>query len=153
MVKKIGQKALVPNPALKSFEVLIGEWRTSGSHPYFPSVTLTGRAVFEWHENGAFLIMRSEIDHPKFPDGIEIFGSDDMAKTFFMLHFDERGTSRKFNVQVDGMGFTWQRDDPDFSQRYALKIQDDGQSLEGKGEMSRNGNAWENDLSLTYTRT
>lgn len=152
MAKKIGQKALISNPALEPFAVLIGEWRTKGSHPYFPSITLIGRTIFEWHENGAFLIMRSEIDHPKFPDGIEIFGSDDMAQTLFMLHFDERGTSRKFDVQVDDAGFAWQRNDPNFSQRYTLKVQDEGQRLEGRGEMSRNGKAWEGDLSLVYSR-
>lgn len=152
MANKIGHNALIANPALRPFEVLIGEWQTTGSHPYFPDVTLTGRAIFEWHEGGAFLIMRAEINHPKFPDGIEVFGSDDSAKTFFMLHFDERGTSRKFDVQVNNSGFTWQRDDPEFSQRYTLKVQDSGQRLEGKGEMSRNGKAWEGDLSLVYTR-
>lgn len=52
--------------------------------PLFPDVVLAGRAVFEWHESGAFLLVRAEIDHPKFPDGIEIFGSDDAAKSLFM---------------------------------------------------------------------
>ncbi len=152
MAKKIGQKALIANPALKPFEILIGEWRTTGSHPYFPDVTLRGRALFEWHENGAFVIVRSDIDHPKFPDGIEIFGSDDSAKTLFMLHFDERGTSRKFDVQIENGDFIWQRDDPKFSQRYILKVQDNEQRLESKGKMSVNGKAWEDDLSLVYTR-
>jgi len=152
MTNKIGQKALIANPALKPFEVLIGEWRTSGSHPYFPDITLTGRVVFEWHESGAFLIMRSEIDHPEFPDGIEIFGSDDSAKTFYMLHFDERGISRKFDVQIGNGEFMWRRDDPKFSQHYVLSVQDKGRRLESKGEMSRSGKAWEGDLSLTYIR-
>lgn len=152
MAKKIGQKARRANPALKPFEVLIGEWRTAGSHPYFPNLALTGRTLFEWHENGAFLIMRSEIDHPKFPHGIELFGSDDAAKTLFMLHFDERGTSRKFDVRIDNGDFIWRRDDPKFSQCYILTVQDNGQRLEGKGEMSRDGKAWEADLSLVYTR-
>jgi hypothetical protein len=152
MKKNIGQNALTTNPALKPFEVLLGEWQTTGSHPYFPDMALTGRAVFEWLENGAFLIARSEIDHPQFPDGIEIFGSDDSAGTFFMLHFDERGTSRKFDVSMDKGSFTWRRDDPHFPQRFTLRVLDDGQRLESTGEMSRDGKAWEGDLSLVYTR-
>lgn len=152
MAKKIGHKALVQNPALKPFEVLIGEWWTTGSHPYFPDTTLSGRTLFEWHENGAFLIMRAEIDHPEFPDGIEIFGSDDTAKTFFMLHFDQRGTSRKFDVHVSTNSFAWQRDDAEFSQRLTIYVQENGQRLVSKGEMSRRGDAWEGDLSLVYTR-
>ncbi len=149
---KIGSKALIPNPALKPFAVLIGEWQTSGSHPYLPHTVLHGRTSFEWLEGGAFLIMRSEIDEPRFPDGIEIFGSDDVAKKFFMLHFDERGVSRKFDVTIEGNQLKWWRDDPSFSQRYNLTIEDNGNKLVSKGEMSRDGGAWEKDLELTYTR-
>src|SRR5437762_2038504 len=98
MATIIGKKALRSNPALKPFEILIGEWKTTGSHPYVPDTILHGRASFEWLEDGAFLILRSEIDESHFPDGIEIFGSDDVAQNFFMLHFDERGVSRKFDV-------------------------------------------------------
>jgi hypothetical protein len=152
MVKKIGAKAIIPNPALKPFAALIGEWQTKGYHPYFPDTILHGSATFEWIEGGAFLILRSEIDEPHFPDGIEIFGSDDVAKKFFMLHFDERGTSRKFDVTIDGNHITWWRDEPTFSQRYKVVIEDNGNKIVSKGEMSQNGAPWEKDLELTYTR-
>src|SRR5258708_3521716 len=134
--EKIGSKALIPNPALKSFEVLVGEWKVTGSHPYLPGTVLHGRTSFEWLEGGAFLLMRSEIDEPRFPHGIEIFGSDDVEKKFFMLHFDERGVSRKFDVSIDGNQIKWWRDDPRFSQRYSLSIEDNGNKSVSKGEMS-----------------
>lgn len=149
---KIGSKALRPNPALKPFEVLVGEWKTTGSHPYLPETVLHGRAVFEWLEGGAFLILRSEIDEPRFPNGIEIFGSDDAEKKFFMLHFDERGVSRKFDVTLGKNKFTWHRNEPSFSQRCILTIEDDGNKLISKGEMSRDEGAWEKDLEVTYMR-
>ncbi|MGH7239841.1 MAG: hypothetical protein ACREHG_07215 [Candidatus Saccharimonadales bacterium] len=69
MATKIGGKALIPNATLKPFEILIGEWQTTGSHPYLPNTTLHGHASFEWLESGAFLLLRSEIDHSEFPDG------------------------------------------------------------------------------------
>ena len=153
MATKIGSKALVSNPALKPFEVFIGDWQTTGSHPYLPGITLHGRVSFEWLEGGAFLILRAEIDHPKFPDGVEIFGSDDMSKEFFMLHFDERGVSRKYNVAIAGNQLKWWRDEPSFSQRFTISIEDDGNKMASKGEMSREGAAWEDDLALTYKRT
>lgn len=153
MASKTGSKALISNPALKPLEVLVGDWQTSGSHPYLPNTTLLGRVSFEWLEGGAFLIMRSEIDNPKFPDGVEIFGSDDAAKEFFMLHFDERGTSRKYNVSMTGKQLKWWRDEPSFSQRVTITIEDDGNKMVSKGEMSRDGAAWEDDLSLTYERS
>lgn len=152
MTTQIGNKARIPNLALKPLEVLIGEWQTTSSHPYFPGAHLQGRASFEWLEGGAFLIVRSEIDHPQFPQGIEIFGSDDAAKTYYMLHFDERGVSRKYDVSIEKNQITWWRDDPAFSQRFTLTIEDNGQKLISTGQMSCAGAAWEEDLSLTYTR-
>lgn len=149
---KIGKKALIPNPALKPFEVLVGEWETTGTHPYLPSIVLHGRASFEWLEGGAFLILRSEIDEPHFPHGIEIFGSDDAEKKFFMLHFDSRGVSRKFDVAIEGSKITWRRHDPSFSQQMTVTIEDNGNKLVSKGEMSRDGGDWEKDLELTYLR-
>lgn len=149
---RIGLKALKSNPALKPFEILVGEWKTTGSHPYLPNTVLYGRASYEWIEGGAFLLMRSEIDNPHFPNGIEIFGSDDMEKKFFMLHFDERGTSRKFDVTIKGNQIKWWRDDPSFSQRYTMTIEDSGNKLVSKGEMSRDGGAWEKDLELMSMR-
>lgn len=150
MADKIGGKAIKPNPALKPFEVLLGEWQTTGSHPYLPNVELHGTAVFEWVEGGAFLRVQSEIDHPEFPDGIEIFGSDDQAGTFYMLHFDERGVSRKFDVSITKNQIKWWRNDPHFSQRVTMTIEKD--KLVSRGEMSRDGDAWEADLSLTYKK-
>ncbi len=153
MTLKIGTKALIPNPALKPFEVLIGEWQTVGSHPYLPGTVLHGRVSFGWLEGGAFLIMHSEIDNPKFPDGVAIFGSDDVEKKFFMLYFDERGVSRKYDVTIEGNQFKWWRDDPSFSQRMTITIEEDGKKMISRGEMSRDGAPWEKDLELTYTRS
>lgn len=150
MVTQIGTKALKPNPALKPFETLIGEWQTTGTHPYFSGVELHGRASFEWTEGGAFLLMRSQIDHPEFPDGIEIFGSDDKAGTYYMLHFDERGISRKYDVSITKTQLKWWRDDTEFSQHFTMDIHKD--TLISSGEMSRSGKEWEKDLALTYER-
>ncbi|MEO6508774.1 MAG: hypothetical protein ABIO02_02375 [Patescibacteria group bacterium] len=149
---KIGSKASIPNPALKPFDVLIGEWKTTGSHPLVPDTVLHGRAHFEWLDNGAFLVMRSEIDEPNFPAGIAIFGSDDVANKMFILYFDERGISRKYDVTFEGNTLTWWRDDPTFSQRMNITVEEDGNKLIAKGEMSQEGAPWENDIELTYTR-
>jgi hypothetical protein len=70
-----------------------------------------------------------------------------------MLYFDERGVSRKYDVKVGGNVVSWERMTPEFSQRMALTIAQDGATISSRGEMSRNGGAWEPDLELTYTRT
>jgi hypothetical protein len=69
-----------------------------------------------------------------------------------MLYFDERGVSRKYDVVVSGNAIRWWRDAPSFSQRYTWTIEDGGRVIKGKGELSRDGSTWEDDLQLTYTR-
>lgn len=152
MAKIVGSEALKPNLALKKLEALVGKWKTVGSHPYMPGVTLHGQAALEWIEGGAFLMMRSEIDEPGIPSGISIFGSDDAAKKYHMIYFDERGISRLYKCSIEGNVLKWWRDEAGFYQKMTITISDDGNRMVGKGEMSRDGAPWEKDLELTYTR-
>jgi hypothetical protein len=152
MHKSIGQEAIKPNPALKPFEVLIGVWKTEGTHPYLPGKFFHGRSSFEWIEGGAFLMIRSEIDEPEIPSGISIIGSDDVAGDFFILYFDERGISRKMQTSFKGKVWTWWRDNPQFAQRFTATLSEDGRTLTSKGEMCKDGGDWEPDLQLTYRR-
>ena len=145
-------EAAIPNPALKLFGSLLGEWKTIGSHPYLPNVVLHGRTSFKWMEGGAFMIMHSEIDEEGIPSGIAVFGSDDATEEYFMLYFDERKVSRKYNVEFKNNTMIWWRNSPDFSQKCTLTISDDGATIISKGELSRDNNTWENDLELKYTQ-
>lgn len=152
VARKVGQGALKPNPALGALKVLVGNWKTAGTHPYLPGKTLHGRTTFEWIEGGAFLAMRSEIDEPEVPSGIAIFGSDDATGACYMLYFDERDVSRKYDVHIKSNGLEWQRRSPELSQRMVLAIGADGNTVTGKGEMSRDGGTGEPDLEIHYSR-
>ncbi|HUH98291.1 MAG TPA: hypothetical protein VLZ89_13075 [Anaerolineales bacterium] len=152
MTTNFDRAASIPNPALKPFGALIGEWKTLGKHPLFPDATAHGRASFEWLEGGAFLIMHSEIDEPGILTGIAIIGSDESLEQCFMLYFDERGVSRKLEVTLHDNIWKWWRNAPGFSQRFTGTIVDGGNTIIGKGELSRDGSTWEKDLDLTYTR-
>jgi hypothetical protein len=145
-------EASIPNPALQPLSVLIGEWTTVGTHQLVPGTIFHGRTSFAWLEGGAFLIMHSAIDEPGIPSGIAIFGSDDELGEYFMIYFDERGISRRYDVSLHDNVLKWWRNAPDFSQRNTLTIVDDGTTIIGKGELSKDGVAWEKDLDLTYTR-
>lgn len=146
----IAPRARIPNPALEPLAFLVGDWRTSGSHPAFPGVTLAGRTSFAWHEGGAFLIMRGEVDHEDFPEGVAIFGSDDSAGTLAMIYFDERRTSRLLTVTAGEGEATWRHDDPEFLQR--LTIRRDGDGLVSQGRMKQAGKDWSDDLSQRFER-
>ena len=145
-------EAAIPNPALDAFSVLIGEWKTVGAHQHIPGTTLHGRTSFEWIEGGAFLIMHSDIDEPGIPTGVAIFGSDDSKEEYFMLYFDERGVSRRYDVSLRDNVLKYWRTAPEFSQRFAGTISDDGRTIVGVSELSRDDATWEKNLELTYTR-
>lgn len=152
MEAKSEHEASIPNPALKAFEVLVGKWKAAGTHPEVPNTILQGHSSFEWIEGGAFLLWNSAIDYEGFPKGIAIFGSDDATGEYVMLYFDERKVSRKYEVSFHENILKWWRNSPGFSQRYTWTLAGDGNSIVGKGELSKDGTNWEKDLDLTYTR-
>lgn len=145
-------KARMPNPYLQPLQFLVGEWKTIGAHPLVPDTQLHGKVVFEWILSGAYLQMTSTIDHLDFPDGLAIFGSDNEQGGTYLLYFDERGVSRKQNFCLEDNGWKWWRDDPDFSQRFTVTLENNGNTVIGKGEMRKKGGEWESDLDLTYYR-
>ncbi len=152
MNEKPMQEASIPNPALQPLSVLVGRWSLVGSHPMIPDTVLHGRASFEWLENGAYLMWRSEIDEPGVPSGLAIFGSDDSAQEYSMLYFDERGVSREFKATlVDNEWKMW-RIVHGFSQRFTGTIVDDGNTILGQWELSRDDATWQNDMELRFTR-
>lgn len=152
-MKKQGiHEAQIPNPALKEFGKLVGEWKTANAHPAFPDKILAGKSSFKWIEGGAFLLWHSEIDEKGFPAGIAIFGSDDATGEFFMLYFDERKISRKYEVSVENNGLKWWRNAPNFSQRYSWTFTDNDNTIIGKGELCKDGITWERDLNQAFTR-
>ena len=151
MTTPIGPEAQRRNPALAPLAPLLGNWRTTGTHPLVPGTTFHGRTSFAEHEGGAFVLMRSEIDEPGIPSGVAVIGSDDAAGTFTMVYFDERDVSRTYTVEVGDGEVSWHRDEAGFAQRMVLTVAGDGR-LEARGTMSREGGPWEDDLQLTYER-
>ncbi len=152
MPKNSKNEAAIPNPALEPLSALVGEWKTVGTHPYVPGTTFHGHSSFEWIEGGAFLIWHSEIDEAGIPSGIAIFGSDDSTKEYFMMYFDERKVSRKYDVSIVDNTLKWWRNTREFSQRFTWTIVDNGNTIISRGELSRDGTNWEQDLELTFTR-
>jgi hypothetical protein len=144
--------AAMPNVALDSLSILIGEWETKGSHPMLPGIELRGHVSFTWIDGGAFLRMQSSIEHKDFPDGIAIFGSGNAAENYWMLYFDERNVSRHYLSSMQKNTLQWWRDDEEFAQRFTAEISVDGNTINSTGEMRKNLGAWEKDLGLVYRR-
>ena len=138
--------------ALKELDILVGEWTMEATPPGGPPWPGNGRTVFEWHESRAFLISRSTVDQPEFPDGWEIIGCDAANGTYFQLYADDRGVCRVYEMSVgDGEWKLWREGEP-FSQRFTATISDDGNTIVGRWEAAKDGSNWETDFDLTYTR-
>ena len=69
-----------------------------------------------------------------------------------MLYFDVRNVSREYRWTISGNVFTGSHEEPGFSKRNVLTFAEDGQRIDAQGQMSRNGQPWEPDLQLTYSR-
>ena len=151
MVINAKHEAAIPNPALTPLSVLVGEWDTVGTHPFLPD-TLHGHTSIEWLEGGAFLAMHSEVNEPGVPSAIAIFGSDDVLETYFMLYFDERGVSRKYEMTLSDHIWKLWRNAPHFSQRFTGTFADNGDTIVGVWELSEDDSTWKRDLELTYSR-
>jgi hypothetical protein len=138
------------SPELAAFDPLVGEWTTEATHPMFPSLVVTGRVAYEWLEGERFLIQRSTMDHPEFPDSISVVGFADDELTAH--YFDSRGVFRVYGVAMEGDTLRMWRDAPRFSQRLEAKLSDDGTTLAGVWQLSRDDETWDDDLAVTFTR-
>jgi hypothetical protein len=126
---------------------LVGEWELQV--PQAPGSS--GRAVFEWLEGGAYLLQRSYAPDPA-PDSTWIIGADDAGDSCTALYHDERGVSRVYRTSLaDGVWRVW-REAPGFSQRFTGALSEDGATIRGAWELSRDDSTWEHDFELVYTR-
>jgi hypothetical protein len=143
---------------MERLAVLVGEWSMAAKFKDLPPADAGARVVFEWMPGERFLIQRWEVPVPEAPDGIAIIGPDpENAGDFLQHYFDTRGVARVYRMSVgDGVWRLW-RDTPDFSrldfsQRYTGTFADNGRTIAGSWEISHDGETWEHDFELTYTK-
>lgn len=135
---------------LDGWQRLVGTWATEATHPGLPGTVVRGQATFEWLDDQRFLIQRSHYDHPQIPDAITVTGILDGKPT--MHYFDPRGVHRVFAVDITADTWRFWNDAPGFAQRFTGVLSDDGNTIEGSGELSRDGSTWQDDLAITYRR-
>jgi hypothetical protein len=69
-----------------------------------------------------------------------------------MHYFDSRGVYRVYAVGMTEGTWMLSRDAPGFSQRFTGTFSDEGNTIVGLVELSRDGSTWEDDLAITYRR-
>lgn len=143
---------------------LVGEWDTEATHPLVPGTIVRGRWVFEWMAGQKFMIVRAESDHPDFPDSVSIIGNTGIDRVgkgglegdgegLQMHYFDTRGVYRVYEVRMSDEAWEWSMDAPGWSQRFTCTFEDEGNTMAGMSQLSRDDAAWEDDLQITYRRT
>jgi len=137
---------------LQEWHRLVGRWETEGTHPMLPGEPIRGTSTFEWLDGQRFMIWRSHYDHPKLPDGVIIIGVTDGQLS--MHYFDQRGVYRVYLASLHDDIWRYWRDasPPDLSQRFTGTFSEDGNTVTGEGQLSKDGSTWEGDLDLTYHR-
>ena len=135
------------NPLLESFDVLIGTWETES--PKFPG--FKGQNVFEWFENGSYVLQHSINPHTV-PSSTWIIGSDESDKSIIALYYDTRIVSRIYQMSLTNGTWKIWRDAPGFFQRFEGKLSKDGNTIKGQWELSSDGTYWELDFELIYKR-
>lgn len=139
-------------PVVQEWHRLIGGWSTEGAHPMLPGEPIRGTSNFEWLDGERFVVWRSHYEHPRIPDAIAIIGVTNGQLS--MHYFDSRGVNRVYAASFDRTTWRYWRDAtaPDFSQRFTGTFSDDGNTITGRGELSHDGDTWEDDLDLTFQR-
>ena len=139
---------------LEGLRALVGEWTTEATHPSLPDTVVPGRTSVELLEGEQFLILRARNEHPDFPDSICIIGATDEEESLTMHYFDSRGVFRVYRTGFeDGAWKMWGDGPPGFSGRFSGSFSDDGDTLAGVHQLSRDDENWDDDLAITYRRT
>jgi hypothetical protein len=146
--------------ALDRLEPFIGRWSIDARFPNRPEIEVMdvdATVTWEWALDRQYLLQRSDAPDP-IPSSMSLVGVDRNHDTFTQHYFDSRGVTRLYTMTFDGREWTLTREQPDFtpldfSQRFVGTLSDDGSMIRGAWEICHDGETWELDLELDYTRT
>jgi hypothetical protein len=138
---------------IEALAQLVGTWATEARLPGREAVR--GTTTFDWLDGGGYLIQRAAMDDPVFPRCVMVIGPAAGGGRVVQHYFDSRGVARVYEVGFeDGVLRLW-RDfvEGDFAQRYSGRLSADGARIDGVWEACRDGETWEHDFALIYTRS
>ena len=134
--------------ALSGLDVLVGDWKAIA-----PDVDAEGQTSFEWLEGGGFIIERSTVARPEFPNSISIIGATGPGGGLQQHYFDSRGVARIYEMTLEDGTWTLYREGPDWPQRYVGEFSDDGNAITGRWERgSEPGAPLQHDFDLNFSR-
>jgi hypothetical protein len=148
---------------LAALDALVGEWSMQAGPPDGEPWPGEARMSFEWIDGGGFLVQRWTIDMPEAPNGVALIGvgdtpvpageSGESEDGYRQHYFDSRGVHRVYEMSLEGRIWKLWRDGPGFvPQRFTGEISEDGKTITGRWEIAEDGESFETDFDLTYTK-
>ena len=137
--------------ALARLDVFVGEWVVQvGDGP-------RARSWFEWALDRQFLIQRTDVPVPEAPNGLMIVSADLETGAYTQHYYDSRGVARLYAMTLADGVWTLTREAPDFTpldfrQRFTGTFGHDGNTITGAWESGHDGEGWEHDFAITYSR-
>ncbi|MGH3456263.1 MAG: hypothetical protein ACRDPQ_22630 [Nocardioidaceae bacterium] len=149
------------NPTLQRLDALVGEWRVRIDAG---GTSLDGgRMVCTWLAGEGILHQWAEaepddswpqvwVDNSPLPTSVAI-GLDDRTQELYYVYSDARGVCRVYRMSfADGVWQIWGQSGADFHQRFVGRLSSDGNAIEAYWDHSPDGESWERDFDLTYTK-
>ncbi len=138
--------------ARERLEALIGEWTMEAGPPGGPLWPGGGRVSFAWLDGAPLVIMRTHVDAPGAPDSVAVIGCDGPNATYCQLYTDDRDVQRIYQMSLGDRAWKLWRGGEPFAQRFSGTFSADGTTITGRWERADDGEAWEADFDLTYTK-
>jgi hypothetical protein len=143
--------------ALESLEQFVGDWEMEVT---FPGASPVGGAQtsFEWMPGELLLLQRWEVPIPEAPDGLAVYGWDELRGTLLQHYFDTRGVVRVYEMSLEGRSWTLERTEADFSplnfsQRFSATFSEDGKTIEGRWEIAHDHHStYKKDFDIVYRK-
>jgi hypothetical protein len=139
--------------ALQELEVLVGTWSLQATPPSGEPWPGEASLTFEWlDENKRLLVERATVEMPEAPDTVCVIGCDAATGRYFQLYTDSRNVCRVYEMSIGNGEWKIWREGAPFDQRFAAKISDDGKRIDARWEAAKDGETWETDFDLVFTR-
>jgi hypothetical protein len=106
--------------------------------------------LFKWIENGAFLVVYQ--GEKEVPRTTWLIGRDESTDLFKVLYFDPRGVSRIYDMSFKNGEWKMWRGAQGFSQRFNGVLGESRKTITAEWEKSDDGQKWEHDFYIRYTR-
>lgn len=148
-----------PAPGLEALARLVGRWHTEGQQlesPLGQASPFVAVETFEWLDGGHFLVHRLEGKFGRRPSAcVEILGKDGSG-LFAQTYYNDGNTNlwrvseADRRLQLQG---TWSKGSGEpFHVRYTASFEEEGNTMVGKWEQSRDGDRWDTFLEARSTK-